>query len=110
MVDLFPLLSELKESDRIPKVTAYNRIDGPGSSLDLREFQAAFWRLPETSEFEHEDRCFTWSNGLPRTVGITIDIGCTVEAHPLKSGRIGIVSHDYGYDLEMEASVSIQLA
>jgi hypothetical protein len=38
MVQLNDYLTHAKEEDAIPGVAAYNRIDGPGSSLDLREF------------------------------------------------------------------------
>ena len=103
MIDLNPLLTKLEESSRVPKITAYNRIDGPGSSLDLREFQEAFWRLPEGAMPDGEEQFAQWSNELPRTVGITIDTGCRVTAHPLKSGYIGIVSDDYGYHQEILA-------
>lgn len=103
MIDLYPLLSELEQSGHLPKVTAYNRIDGPGSSLDLREFQEAFWRLPDTEMPNDEEEFARWSCGLPRTVGITIDTGCRVTAHPFQPGHIGIVSDDYGYHQEMLA-------
>lgn len=100
MIDLYPLLSAQEASGRIPTITAYNRIDGPGSSLDLREFQEAFWTLPNRTVPEDDVEFASWSKGLPRTVGITIDIGCKVEARPLAPGRIGIISDDYGYHEE----------
>jgi D-glycero-alpha-D-manno-heptose-7-phosphate kinase len=103
MIDLNPLLTELEETNRVPKITAYNRIDGPGSSLDLREFQEAFWRAPERVVPDGEENFARWSSSLPRTIGITIDTGCRVTAHPLKPGYIGIVSDDYGYQQEIRA-------
>jgi galactokinase/mevalonate kinase-like predicted kinase len=103
MIDLYTTLRELEAKDQLPEITAYNRIDGPGSSLDLREFQAAFWRIPDRLIPEPEEEFARWSGGLPRTIGITIDLGCRVAARPLTPGRIGIVSHDYGYREEMEA-------
>lgn len=103
MKNLYSLLKSLEESKRVPAVTAYNRIDGPGSSLDLREFQEAFWRLPSGPAPEQEDEFAHWSKGLPRTVGITIDTGCRVAARALEPGRIGVVSDDYGYHEEMAA-------
>lgn len=103
MIDLHPLLTELEQTGQIPKITAYNRIDGPGSSLDLREFQQAFWSLPTKTIPDDDAEYASWSKGLPRTVGITIDVGCVVEAHPLTPGRIGIVSHEYGYAHESAA-------
>jgi len=101
--DLCERLTKAKQSGRVPKITAYNRIDGPGSSLDLREFQEAFWRLPEGPIPMDEEEFAEWSKNLPRTVGITIDIGCVVEAHPMEPNNIGIVSHDYGVQEAMEA-------
>jgi D-glycero-alpha-D-manno-heptose-7-phosphate kinase len=71
--------------------------------LDLREFQETFWRLPEGQPPEGEDDFAQWSKSLPRTVGITIDLGCVVEAHPFAPGKIGIVSRDYGVECAMPA-------
>ncbi|HTW91431.1 MAG TPA: GHMP kinase [bacterium] len=78
-------------------MVAYNRIDGPGSSLDLREFQEAFWRLPFIPRNLREDPAATWSKNLPRTVGITISTGTRVDAkpHPEGPGRIGVRSAEY---------------
>jgi galactokinase/mevalonate kinase-like predicted kinase len=103
MPDLYPILKEREQAGRLPAITAYNRIDGPGSSLDLREFQAAFWRMPEGSPPDDESEFADWSRHLPRTVGITIDTGCRVTAKPLAPGNIGVVSYDYGYHEERPA-------
>lgn len=95
-----------KEKD-LPKVIAYNRIDGPGSSLDLAEFQESFWRMPdtlkpylnitdETSKWAPEnDPACKWTMNLPRTVGITIDTGTKIEAHPFDPELIGVKSVEY---------------
>lgn len=104
MLDLHELLTELEQCERVPRVTAYNRIDGPGSSLDLREFQEALWQVPEGPPPEGEDDFAFWSKGLPRTVGMTIDIGCAVETHPFESGQVQVVSRDYGVQQTMQAS------
>jgi len=95
-------LIELQKKNVVPTVRAFNRIDGPGSSLDLREFQEALWTLPKGPVPLDGDEFARWSKGLPRTVGITISIGCAVEAHPHKPGWISIVSKDYGYHQEMQ--------
>jgi Predicted kinase related to galactokinase and mevalonate kinase len=100
MIDLYSTLSALEKDGRIPTIRAYNRIDGPGSSLDLREFQEALWRLPDMPIPDDEEEFAYWSRDLPRTVGITIDVGCRVEARPFARGQIGIVSDDYGYHEE----------
>jgi D-glycero-alpha-D-manno-heptose-7-phosphate kinase len=103
VTELNPLLTDLECNGKVPRITAFNRIDGPGSSLDLREFQEAFWRLPHGPVPQEKEELATWSKGLPRTVGITIDIGSVVEAHPHPTGRIGILSRDYGYEQDLEA-------
>lgn len=103
MTDLCSMLDDLKRSGRIPKITAYNRIDGPGSSLDLREFQEAFWKLPDGPAPDDELEFAEWSRELPRTVGITINIGCAVEAHPWEPGMISVVSRDYGVEHTLPA-------
>ncbi len=46
-IQLHDFLKVAEKEKALPRVIAYNRIDGPGSSLDLSEFQQAFWRLPD---------------------------------------------------------------
>ena len=89
------LLTVAKNNESLPTVDVFNRIDGPGSSLDLREFQQAYWRIPKIPSDLSEDPSMSWSQFLPRTVGITIDKGTRIEAHPLKPGFIGIQSIEY---------------
>ncbi len=84
-----------------PGVLAYNRIDGPGSSIDLREVQQAFWKLPPISDVDPADPAMPWSSGLPRTVAITIDTGTQIDALPFEPGRISVRSVDY--DTEVSA-------
>lgn len=81
-----------------PTVVAYNRIDGPGSSLDLREFQQALWALPAKSSCS-PDPSAEWTRTLPRTVGITIDTGTRIQAMPLQRGLIGVRSIEYGTEV-----------
>lgn len=96
-----------KEKD-LPQVIAYNRIDGPGSSLDLSEFQQTFWKIPDISRGDiskiddpttkwtpNNDPSSKWSINLPRTVGITIDTGTKIEAHPFEPELIGVKSVEY---------------
>jgi D-glycero-alpha-D-manno-heptose-7-phosphate kinase len=99
-----------KEKD-LPQVIAYNRIDGPGSSLDLIEFQQTFFRIPDISKEDipdisniddpstkwtpNNDPTSKWSVNLPRTVGITIDTGTKIEAHPFEPELIGVKSVEY---------------
>ena len=75
----------------------YNRIDGPGSSLDLPLFQQAFWSLPEVPEDLLSDPTWAWSANLPRTVGMAINIGMEITAHPLPKGNVGVQSVDFGF-------------
>ncbi len=92
-VQLYESLKEAEKKNVLPEVTAYHRIDGPGSSLDLSEFQQAFWKLPHIPEQDSPAR--KWTSNLPRTVGITIDTGTRIEAHPLDPDLIGIKSVEY---------------
>ncbi len=77
----------------MPNVIAYNRIDGPGSSLDLSEFQQTFWKLPKIPK--NDDPARKWTTNLPRTVGITIDTGTKIEAHPFDPELICVKSVEY---------------
>ena len=89
---------EIAEKNKfLPRVIAYNRIDGPGSSLDLSEFQQTFWKLPNIQD--KNDPAVKWTSNLPRTVGITIDTGTKIEAHPLDPDLIGVKSVEYGTEV-----------
>lgn len=94
-------LIKLKEKRIIPSLRVYNRIDGPGSSLDLRLFQQSFWKLTNPKKIE-EDVSMSWSMELPRTVGMSISIGTTIEAHPISKGKLGIESLDFGFSYILE--------
>jgi len=95
-MDISPLLKIASGRNQLPAIIAYNRIDGPGSSLDLREFQQSLWRLPETSGSNESDESALWTEALPRTIGITIDIGTRIEARPFDPGLIAVRSIEYG--------------
>lgn len=98
-IQLHDLLGEASKHNVLPSVIAYHRIDGPGSSLDLREFQQAFWALPPTpfdKSLDQADVVMQWTRTLPRTIGITIDTGTRVEAHPFNPDLIGVRSIEYG--------------
>lgn len=97
-VQVYGLLEEASKHNTLPRVVAYNRIDGPGSSLDLREFQQAFWSLP-SMPLDQSDPTMECTRRLPRTVGITIDTGTTIEAHPLNPDSIGVRSLDYNTEV-----------
>lgn len=102
MHQLHDLLKAASKRNALPSIIAYNRIDGPGSSLDLREFQQAFWSLPLMPRDITADATMKWTCNLPRTVGITIDTGTTVEAHPFDSGLLGVRSIDYNFEIKGE--------
>lgn len=90
-------LINAQKENKLPKITVYNRIDGPGSSLDLRLFQQSMWRLPEIPEDLFADESMVWSKGLPRTIGITINVGTEITTEPAPVGKLGIESVDFGF-------------
>ena len=92
-IQLHDFLKVAEKEKALPRVIAYNRIDGPGSSLDLSEFQQAFWRLPDIHD--GDDPAAKWTSNLPRTVGITIDTGTKIEAHPFDPDLISVKSVEY---------------
>ncbi len=98
-IELHRKLEKASKRNDLPKVIVYNRIDGPGSSLDLREFQQAFWTLPNIPDDLQKDPTMDWTRTLPRTVGITIDTGTMIEAHPLEAGSIGVKSLEYSINI-----------
>ena len=102
-LDLNPSLSAARDAGKLPGITAYHRLDGPGSSFDLREFQSAFWRVPAGQVPADAAAFGLWSRALPRTVAITISTGSKIEAHPHKAGHLGLVSHDFGVDYDVPA-------
>jgi len=95
-IQLSERLNDASRRVALPAVVAYNRIDGPGSSLDLREFQQALWCLPSMPTDTKVDTAMKWTRTIPRTVGITIDSGTRIEARPLNPGLIGVRSLEYG--------------
>lgn len=92
-IQLHDILKKSQKEKALPHVIAYNRIDGPGSSLDLCEFQQAFWKIPDIPE--NDDPARKWTQKIPRTVGITIDTGTRIEAHPFNPELIGVKSVEY---------------
>ncbi len=92
-IQLHDTLKVAEKETGLPNVIAYNRIDGPGSSLDLSEFQQTFWKLPDVPD--NNDPAQKWTSNLPRTVGITIDTGTKIEAHPFNPDLIGVRSVEY---------------
>jgi galactokinase/mevalonate kinase-like predicted kinase len=96
MPDLHVLLEAAAKRKLLPTVLAYNRIDGPGSSLDLREFQQALWTLPQIPGNPYTDITMEWTRSLPRTVGITIDTGTKIYAEPYDPELIAVQSIEYG--------------
>ncbi|MBI5681273.1 MAG: GHMP kinase [Methanobacterium sp.] len=92
-IQLHDSLKIAEKKNALPNVIAYNRIDGPGSSLDLSEFQQTFWKLPKIPQ--NDDPARKWTCNLPRTVGITIDTGTKIEARPFDPDLIGVKSVEY---------------
>jgi D-glycero-alpha-D-manno-heptose-7-phosphate kinase len=98
-IQLHELLQDAKNRSALPGVIAYNRIDGPGSSLDLREFQQALWSLPAMPKDFQIDPSMAWTRTLPRTIGITIDTGTKIEAQPFDPNLICVKSVEYGTEV-----------
>lgn len=99
MSNLHTLLNAAAKRRELPTVLAYNRIDGPGSSLDLREFQQALWSLPQMPSDLYVDPSMEWTRTLPRTVGFTINTGTKIHAEPFKPELIGVQSIEYGTEV-----------
>jgi D-glycero-alpha-D-manno-heptose-7-phosphate kinase len=99
MTNLHALLSAAAKRKCLPTVLAYNRIDGPGSSLDLREFQQAFWSLPLIPTDLYADHAMKWTRALPRTVGMTINTGTRIYAEPFDPELIAVESREYGTEV-----------
>jgi galactokinase/mevalonate kinase-like predicted kinase len=99
-MDLSSRLRDAHQRGEPPSVVAYNRIDGPGSSLDLREFQQALWRVPDAALDIIADDTMEWTRKLPRTVGITVDTGTRIVAEPYEQRRIAVQSLDYNTNVQ----------
>ncbi|MAG44903.1 GHMP kinase [bacterium] len=90
-------LKKAKTQNKLPQITVYNRIDGPGSSLDLRLFQQSMWELGKIPSNPLRDKSMKWSIGYPRTIGIAINVGTEITAEPIQSGKLGVESIDFGF-------------
>lgn len=110
MFDLRDRLRAAELAGRAPAVRAYHRIDGPGSSLDLREFQQALWRMPAGAEggpplvaglrqAAAVEPSMPWSSALARTVAMTIDTGTRITAEPFDSGSLSVRSIEYDFEV-----------
>lgn len=94
-VDLSAMLSGAVASGALPAIVARHRIDGPGATLDMREFQQGLWSAPEWPDDPAADATAAWSARMPRTVCLTIDTGTRVVARPFDPGSIRVRSVDY---------------
>ncbi len=93
-MDLHEKLVKAKEEDRLPGITVFLRIDGPGSTLDMRAWQHIYYRH---NDVERNDERMKWSEEMPRTVGISIDVGTDIVASPIEKGMLCVESWDYDY-------------
>ena len=93
--ELHEPLRAAKAKNALPAVTAYNGLDGPGSSLDLRESHRHFLSTLRCGRTARRIRRQLGSRQLPRTIGITINVGTRVEAGPFKPGCIAVRSYDF---------------
>lgn len=103
VLDINLRLQEAQKRNHLPSVVAYNRIDGPGSSLDLREFQQSLWRLPSVPLDISDDPAMDWTRQLPRTVGITVDTGTRITAQPYEHSKIAVQSVEYNTNIQSVA-------
>ena len=96
-MDVSQRLRRAEAAGESPAAVARHRIDGPGATLDLREFQQGLWVAPPTWPGDPlADPAASWTARLPRTICLTIDSGTRVVARPYEPGRICIRSMDYG--------------
>jgi len=93
-MELHQKLVKAKEEDKLPQITVFLRIDGPGSTLDMRAWQHIYF---QNREINNEDSKMEWSKEIPRTVGIGIDIGTDIVASPIEKGMLCVESWDYDY-------------
>jgi len=93
-MDLHEKLVKAKIENKIPMITVFLRVDGPGSTLDMRLWQQVFF---ENKDINLEDSSMEWSRKLPRTVGFSIDIGTDIIATPIDKGMLCVESWDYDY-------------
>jgi D-glycero-alpha-D-manno-heptose-7-phosphate kinase len=98
-IEIRQALLDAKDRGVLPAIEAYNRIDGPGSSLDLHEFQESMWIMPPELGSMDKDPAIQWSFALPRTVGVTINVGTKIRAEPFERGLIGVRSADYNTEV-----------
>lgn len=97
--NVYDSLVERHKQGLLPAVIVHQRIDGPGSSLDLREFQEALWHMPKIPKNPFDDPALGWTQFLPRTIAVCIDTGTKITAYPLAQRMIGVESLDFGYKL-----------
>ena len=90
-------LTKAKERGKLPKLTVFLRIDGPGSSLDMRLWQQSFWKVTNVPEQPLENSTLSWSKELPRTIGFSINVGIDIIASPIQKGKLSVESVDYGF-------------
>lgn len=102
MLNLHEKLVRAKEQHKLPQITVFNRIDGPGSSLDLRLFQETFWKFTPLPKDLNEDPSRIWSASLPRTIGMSINIGTEIIATPIDQGKLGVESLDFGFSFTFD--------
>ena len=98
-MDVLERLRAAEAADEAPAVVAHHRIDGPGATLDMREFQQALWSAPDWPRDPSADESAEWTQRLPRTVCLTIDTGTRVVARPFESGRLCVRSAEHATEV-----------
>ena len=87
-------LVRAKEENKLPGITVFLRVDGPGSTLDMRVWQQIYY---ESGEIDLGDPSSHWSKRLPRTISFSIDVGTNIVASPIEKGMLCVESWDYDY-------------
>ncbi|MCX5748653.1 MAG: GHMP kinase [Candidatus Saganbacteria bacterium] len=88
-------LADAEKRGKLPSVTGFHRIDGPGSGLNMPLVQRTYFSFREVPGRLDRDPSWKWSKGLPRTVDFTINTGTKITAYPFKPGKLAIESMDY---------------
>ena len=104
-IDVSQRLRAAQATDEVPAIVAHHRIDGPGATLDMREFQQALWSAPDWPEDPYAEESAAWIRRLPRTVCLTIDTGTRVVARPFDPGRLCVRSAEYGTETAGDAGL-----
>ena len=104
-IDVSERLRAAEVAGEVPAIVAHHRIDGPGATLDMREFQQALWSAPDWPGDPYVDESAAWTRRLPRTVCLTIDTGTRVVARAFEPGRLCVRSAEHATEVSGDAGL-----